>query len=240
MAPGLIRNAERVKASLRELPTGQLVTTRACKIQVPERFSAKGLADIGIDTHVYGIFALIMDDGFYAVSLVNAMMKVEPYKVLTEVVRNVPYHTFYFEAGQVVISNLNLVCRDVLIYSVLDELIFNGKIPWYLQYEDLGKLFDTAKRHASSNVAQNYEVIELIASMLTRVKEDRTQYYRNHLESYEAMVTSPPAFVPMKSVFYSASNTLNKLAGNYFTDGIVSALVNPSTEVQHLEQLLRS
>lgn len=236
----LVRNAEQVQSCLKELPGGQLFTTRACRIQVPTRFNDRGLAQVGIDNYIFGIFALILDDGTYTVCNVDAMMKISPFKVLTVTIKDVPYHEFHFEANSVIISNLNLVRRDVLIYNLLEEFIFNGNIPWYLGYEDVGKIFDTARQYADIGVDRNYEVLELIASMIARNPTDRTKYYRTFIEKPSDVFQSPPDYVPMKSVFYSATNTMNKLAGSYFNDGVVSALVNPTHETERLESLIRA
>lgn len=234
----MVRDAEKVLSVLKELPNDQLFTTQACRIQVPTRFNDRGLAHIGIENYIFGIFPIILDDGTYAVCNIDAMVKISPYKVLVVNIKDVPYHEFHFEANSVVIANLNLVKRDTLIYNLLEEFFFNGNIPWYLGYEDVGKVFDTASEHAGINVNSNFEVLELLTSMIARYKIDRTKYYRTSIDNGDDMVKNPPVFVPMKSVFYSATNTLNKLAGSYFNDGIVSALVQPTHEVERIEQLI--
>lgn len=239
MQKKLLRDAARVHSYLKELPGGQLFTTKACKIQIPEHFLSRGLAEVGIDTYVYGIYALIFEDDVYAVSNINAMIPITPSKILTTKIDDVAYYEFYFEENSVIIPDLNLVRSNNLIYTVFDELIFHGKIPWYLNYEDMGHLFASAKKHADSGVAQSYETIELIASMLARDHNDRTRYYRTSVQSKKDLIT-PPDYVPLMSVFYSATNTLNKLAGNYFTNGLVSALVTPTKETERIETILRA
>lgn len=236
----MVRDAEKVLSVLKELPNDQLFTTQACRIQIPTRFHDRGLAHIDIDNYIFGIFPIILDDGTYAVCNIDAMVKILPYKVLTVNIKDVPYYEFHFEANSVVIANLNLVRRDTLVYNLLEEFVFNGNIPWYLDYEDVGKIFDTSSDYAGININNNYEVLELLASMISRDKKDRTKYYRTTLDTYDDMTKSPPVFVPMKSVFYSATNTMSKLAGNYYNDGVVSALVQPTHEVERLESLIRS
>jgi hypothetical protein len=107
-------------------------------------------------------------------------------------------------------------------------------------YDDLGKLFDTAASHAGSNVGDNYEVIELIASMVTRSKEDRSKYIRSVAETYADVSDGKIDYVPLSSVFYSVNSTVNKIAGSYFTDGVVSALVVPTAKVDKIESILRA
>jgi len=126
------------------------------------------------------------------------------------------------------------------MYNIFDEFIFKGKIPWYMGYEDVGKLFDTADSHAGSAVASNYEVIELIASMVTRSKDDRTKYIRSVAKTDEDFNDSKISYVPLSSIFYSVNSTVNKIAGSYFSDGVVSALVTPTTKVDKIESILRA
>ena len=155
-------------------------------------------------------------------------------------INEVSYYEFYFEANSILIETTHLVRRNLLMFNVLDEFMFQGNVPWYIEYEDLGKLLDTSEYHADSRVGQNYEVTELIASFLARKKDDRTKYYRTVIENFADLKKTPPVFVALKSVFYSATNTLNKLAGSYFNDGVVSALVTPTQNVERIESLLRS
>jgi hypothetical protein len=236
----LVRDAVKVKNNLKTLETGELVTTVPCKIQVPIRYAELGLAEIGIDTFTYGIYALIMEDSYYAVSNITAMINIDPYKIIEEKVGGVEYHSFYFEPNTVMIKNLNVVLRNSFIYKILKEFYFQGKIPWYLNYEDLAKIFDTANDYAGSHIANRYEVIEMLTSLITRNHKDRSQYYRNVIKSRDELFTNLPDFIPLTSVFYSATSTVNKLAGNYYDHGIISSLVMPSTKVEHIEALLRA
>lgn len=236
----LIRDAALVMSNLVKNKTGQILTKTPCRIQVPVRFSEVGLGEIGINTYTYGLFPIILESGHYAVLNVNAIVQLNPQRLSIVTIDEVDYHEFYFDSGDVVIKASDLLKREALLYNVFDEFIFKGKIPWYVDYEDLGKLFDTAKYHAGSNVAQNLEVIEFIASMVSRSKEDRTKYIRTIGESYKDFSLDKIDYVALKSVFYSVNSTVNKLAGSYFNDGVTSALVVPSTQVEKIEKILRT
>lgn len=236
----MVRDAAYIKSFIKELPTGQLFTTQPCRIQIPVRYQDRDIAYIGLENYIYGIFALISDDNKYAVSSVTAMMKICPVKTIQTLVNDVPYYEFYFDANSVVVETTDLVKKDILIFNVLDEFFFKGKIPWYLGYEDVAKIFDSAYDFAGSRVAENQETIELFTSIIAKDPKDRLNYYRSTINSYNDLITRPPTFVPMLSVFYSVTNTLNKLAGRDFNDGVVSALVTPTEEVQRIEQLVRA
>jgi hypothetical protein len=168
------------------------------------------------------------------------MIEIMPARTTIVSIDEVEYHEFSFDAKSVVIKTTTVVRRDALIFNIIDELVFKGKVPWYVEYADLGHMFDTAKSHGNSNVGQNLEVIEFIASLITRPVSDRTKYLRTTAKSYGDAAPSKVDYVPLKSVFYSVNSTLNKLSGSYFGDGIASALVNPTDRVDTIETILRS
>lgn len=233
------RDSGAVLSQLVENKSGQILTRVPCKIQVPVRFSTVGLGQVGIDTFIYGCFPIMLQTGEYSICNINALVEISPFKVIIVNINDVPYHEFYFEANSAVIKTSSVVRRDTLLYNVFDEFIFKGKVPWYIEYEDMGKLFDTAKSHADSNIGQNLEVIEFIAAMVSRSKDDRTKYIRTVAEKYSDVAIDKVDYVPLNSVFYSVNSTINKLSGSYFSDGVTSALVNPTSDVSTIESILR-
>lgn len=235
-----IHDAPKAHAALRELEDGRLVAKSALKIVVPARFAERGLAYVGIDTQIVAIFAIIVEDHYYGVSIANAMMRITPSSTNKVMYDDDEYYEFSFDAGATVCPSLQLVKIDTLVYNIYDEILAKGRVPWYLSrdqedYELMGKLFETAKEHANANIGQQQEVVELMVSLIARDPDNRTKYYR------QVLATDPkkkPAFIPLRSVAYAATNTLNKLAGSYAKDGMVSALVSPTERVERLESLL--
>lgn len=234
----LTRNPGLVKTKLVENKAGEVIVTEKCVIQVPARFSTIGLGQIGLETIIYGCFALILDTGEYSVFNINALVELCPSRTIIVEVDGVDYHQFEFDAYQVLIRTTDLVKRDSIIYNVFDEFIFKGKVPWYLDYDDVGKLFDTAKKYANSDVSKNQDVIEFLVSMISRNKQNRDKLVRNIASDYKD--TKNISYVPLSSVFYNVNNTLNKLAGSYFSQGVVSALVKKSDQISEIEKILRA
>lgn len=235
----LVRDAARVRAALHELPDGRVVTSKRMKIHIPARFAERDLAYVGVDNFILGIYAIILEDNFYAVSLVNAMIPIDPSETNRIKVHDVEYYEFVFEPGSTVYKTLNLVKTDTLTYMIYDEILSGGRIPWYVGYEELGKLFDTAQYHAGANIGGNQEVTQLIASIVARDPHDRTKYYRTAVETLSDLRSVQPVYVPLKSVEYGATSTLNKLGGSYFSLGVVSALNDPSDRTERIDDILR-
>lgn len=230
------RDAATIKQQLQETKSNQLITKVPCIIEFPKRYVERNMAEIGIENYVFGIYALIMGDT-YAVSVIPASIKTTPYRI-SEVERDgVVYYNFHYEAGNVLIENTYLVRRDVQVYSIMEEFFLKGNVPWYLDYEDLGKILDLAKYHADSDAGQNYAVIEALTAYVGRSSNNRAIQYRHSKKDQKSNVS----FIGIYgNVFYAAPGTVNKLAGSYFDDGVVSALTQPSTEVSHVEKLLRA
>lgn len=233
----LVRDAEKVHAHLRELEDGSVIAVKPCKIYIPARFAEGELAIIAEEISVVGIFAMVVEDKYYGVSTANAMMRIEPSSTNTVKIADDDYLEFYFEEGANVFSSTNLVRVDTLTYQIYDEIVAKGRVPWYLSYEDLAKLFESSEYHAGVKIGANHAIMEMIASVISRDSEDRTKYYRHTLQQLPNNM--PPAVVPLKNISYGASNTTAKLMGAYFQDGLTSALINPSERIEKVEELLR-
>ena len=235
----LVRDGDKVKAALHELPDGKLIVKKQIKIHIPTRFQERDLAEVGVDNYTVGLCALILEDQYYGVLSVNAMLRITPTSTLRIKIDGTVYIEFVFNPGDTLTPSTQLVKTDTLVFRIYDEIISKGNVPWYLGYNDLGRIFDTARYHAGANIGTNSEVTELIMSLISRNKKDRTKYYRTVINKLEDLETTPPAFIPLRSVIFGATNTTNKLAGNYFDIGLKSALVSPAERTERIEELLR-
>ncbi len=236
----LIRSPEKIHACLTELPSGQLVTSKKLCIYIPTRFAERNMAYVGLDNYILGIYAIVLDDTFYGTSLVNAMINIDPTETNRIKINDEQYFEFTFKPGSTVFKNVNLVKTDVLCYSIYDEFFSNGRIPWYVSYEDLGKIFDTAYYHAGANIGTSKEVTELIASIVARDKDDRNKFFRTTVNTLADLDTKRPVIIGLHNVSYSATNTTNRLGGSYMSIGVTAALVSPTSRVEKIENLLRA
>lgn len=233
------RNAEKVLSQLSDLPGKPVIAKSNLVIQVPCRFNEMGLAQIGSSVFVYGLLAIILETGEYAVCNVVAYMELGSCIIDKTTIDDVDYYNFHFKAGDVVFKTKELIKRANLVFSAMREFFLNGKIPWYVSYEDLGKIFDTAKRHSGTRAEITAPIIEFMAGYVARDKEDRSKFLRETAKTKEDF-KKKLTWVPMKSVYWSAPGTVNKIAGAYFQDGIVSAIVNPSEKTEKIESILRA
>lgn len=234
----LTRDAKHVAATLRELPDGTVITKSGCTIHVPAKYVEKNLAHLDSDIYIAGIYALITPDNKYAVSNTMAMIKITPTDTKRVFINDVEYIEFEFPAGSVVFPNLNLVVNDTMAYHVYDCFVDGAIAPWFMNYVDIGKLFNSSDKHAGIRLGANRAVMEMILATTARQPADKTQYFRHVIFKPEDM-SKPIAYVPFKSVIYGPNTTSAKLMGAYFDMGLVSALVNPSERTEKIETLLR-
>lgn len=234
-----VRDPEKVKAVLVKQADHSVVATKPCKIYIPKRFVEKQLAVIAAETYIVGIFAIVVEDKYYSVSLTNAMLRIKPSMISTVKFDGDSYLEFSINPGGIVFATTQLIKSDVLVYKIFDEIIAKGHVPWYVGYDDLCMLFTSAKKHAGVNLGPSHAILEMFAASITRDSVDRSKYYRHTIETQDDATTRPPTVIPLRSVVLGATNTTSRLLGSYFDDGLTSALVNPSQRTEKIEELLR-
>lgn len=232
----LIRDPEKVATLLKEVGD-TLYPLEECRIHIPVRFAERGLASIGAETYVIGILPLIFGN-VYSIMMVDSLIRIEPTEVNRVTVEDNEYYEFVFAPGSEMIPNLNLAMVDTVTYRIYDEIIAKARVPWYLNYFDLAKIFDTAPEYAGANIGRNKEVTELLISIVARDQKRRTEYYRRTVKDNSTLISNPPLYAPLKDVSLSATNAVSKLGGGRFRDGTVSAIASPSERVERIEQLL--
>lgn len=235
----LQRLPDRVNANLFDRDDGAVYTKVPCKIQVPQRYLERHLASIGAEVYILGFFAIIMEQSYYGVNITDAMMRITPSSTETVEIDGTLYLEFSFDKGDKVFYTTELVKNDTLTYYIYDEHIAKGRIPWYFNYFDLAKIFDTAELHAGINLG-NRAVVDLITSTIARDSGNMNVLYRHVLNKPKDIETNPPTIVPFRSVIWNTSDTTSKLIGAHFSDSVTSALVNPSERVERIEELLRT
>lgn len=235
----LIRNPELIKSQLKKQSDHRVITNLGCKIYIPMRYSERNLASLGAENYIVGMFGMTVDDRYYSYCNINALVHITPDSINKVSIDGEDYHEFVFFKGSCVIANTVLVVGDILVFRIYDEFMSKGNIPWYMSYEDAGKMFETAGKHGGTSVGSNPEVIEMLIATIFRDAKDRNVGLRTIIHNREDLKTKKFVTIPLRSVAYAASNTTNKLAGSYFSVGLTSALVNPTERVEKIEAILR-
>lgn len=235
----LKRDPERIKADLQKVGGDRVVTKKGCRIYIPSRYRENQFAKIANETYILGLFGIVSPDGYYSVSRCLAMVKTEPSVINIVTVDDTEYMELVYEPGNSVIANTDIVQSDDLLYEVYNEFIARGNVPWYMDYYDLGKLFEMAKYYCGVKLGANHVILEMLAATVSRDPKDPVKYYRQVVKTQKDVLDNPPKIIKLDSVTYGATNTTAKLIGAYWDEGVTSALVNQSDKLEPIEDLLR-
>lgn len=235
-----VRNPTKVGNELVTNDAGQVICRSACRIHTPVRFVEKDLSSIGVRTFVYGSMPIILETGDYAVTNICGRVEIRPDRITMVTIDDTDYYEFQFDAGSVVIPASEIIQDDKIIYFVLDELVFQAKVPWYLGYDDMGRLLDSAKEYADFNSGMMLEVIEVMVSVIGRPKNNNEIYIRSQIKTSKDADSENIQFIPMTSVHLSVAGTVNRIAGSYFEPAVEGALVSPSKSQDNVERILRA
>lgn len=210
---------------------GKIYTKEKTIIEFPKWYENKELLDIQDVTYLYGVFAIIIGDK-YSVSVIPTLINTTPI-IIREVEReNGTYIQFVYGKDDVLIDNTTIAKKDLLSYNIFENLFIYAKAPWFIEYEDLIKILDNIYPYSNSNLGNNFVATELVTSFIARTKKDKTVFLRQD-------PNAQADYVDLTNVYFSALSTLNKVAGNYFTEGLTSALVQKEKEPTKLENLVR-
>jgi hypothetical protein len=234
----LKRDVAAIKQQFSESDNETLIAKAPIHISIPEYYQRQKLVHIETTISIVGIFAFYTQQ-HYCVHMAPTMVRIEPDDILTHTIEDEVYFDFFFEKGSTIISNLNTVKDNTLLYDIYNQFILKGHVPWYIDYRDLGELFSLSEKYASLKLGANPAIMELFAATIARSEKEPKVQYRHVATSVEDIKTNPPVIVGLRNVSYSATNTTAKLLGSYWNDGLISALNHPSTTLEPIEQLLR-
>ena len=125
----LQRNPKMVMSELVTRPDGSVVTKNGCKIYFPVRYADIELAEVGADNLCVGIFPIVVQDKYYSVLIVDAMVSLKPSDINKVKIDEIPYYEFIFEPGSVVIATLDLVQDGKMLYRIYNEFFTKDTVP---------------------------------------------------------------------------------------------------------------
>lgn len=228
----LVRDPTKVHEALKRV--GQaLVAIKPIKIYFPESYLGSELGSNADNIiKVVAIFGIVVEDKYYGVSSACALFQTEPTSTNITIVNNERYMEFSYGIGSKLFTNVNLVRTSTIVYRIYVEFISKGNVPWYFSESDLAFLFSTALLHGNANLNANSSLLELLSTVISRLRLDKTQFYR-----FVTNAKEKPVYIPLNSVILQAQGALSKTLGAYFSDGLTSALANPDTETTELDLL---
>jgi hypothetical protein len=229
-----------VMSAWTELPDGTVFTSTACRVVFPVNYAEHQLAFIGEEVSAIGYLAVIFPEKqSYAVMSACTLVTFSPAIVNVVKIFDEDYYELVFDPGTTVIPTVNCVMDDVLPYRTYNHFIAHARIPWYFGFLDVVNLFTSCPHYTGVFLAANESVMSLIASDIARNPENPALKYCTAIESIDQQWSVKPYWIPFKDIQYGATNTTARIMGSYADLAVTSALVNPSTRNENIEELLR-
>lgn len=228
----LKKNPEAFKNIFKVTEANTLVT-QDIYLMFPLHFIKKGLAYINSDgLRIVGIYALLDMDDNYCIVKDPIFQELQPSNISYCEVNGEEYVIAFFNKDTIFMLNNNLVVSDSFLYDLFDEFFTNGKIPWYINYEELANLFSDSKQYTNTNIGSDPIIFEVLTSTIARTKKDKTIYYRKSLNS-------ELSYIGLNDIRYGYNNTGARLIGGYFKEGIINSIVDPETTTSESSKILR-
>jgi len=218
----------------------QLVVNSDIRVVYPDRYNNINLSIMGSSTRVVSIFAILDSKNNYAVSNLPIFINLTPSKIDDAMIDGVLYKVLYFDKDTVYTDNVDLMLDNRFLYDLFNEFYIQGKIPWYMGYDDVINIFKYTSKYANSSMGNFPLGSEVLASVIAKSPLDKTKSYRTTIKSIEDTVKYPPGYVGLMNPFFTFDNTTSKLAGSYYSKGVSSAVVNKEDSSTKIEEILRA
>lgn len=230
------RDITRLQKAYRKVGSS-LVANEPVRIMVPEAWVPLGLAVVEDVVMILGIFALITDDDKFASTKLTAMVRTEPDRISTTIVDDVPYLTLFYDRGSTILSSTDIVVVDIMVHPIWTVLYGRAKVPWYIDYERLLKLFHNTGEFNGTDRTSDPAIWSYMGATICRDPDNPRRYFRQRDHAKYGPVQ--PVTVPLKNVSFNADSLVAKLSGSYFDPGVTAALANPAKRPDAVESILR-
>lgn len=216
-------------------------TTVTNKVTVvfPEKYLDKKLALIDNEVKVLSVFAIIDENNNYAVSCVPIILTLSPSNISNITIEEEIYKCLTFEEGSVFMPINNSIMLTDFIYNLFDLFYVQGKVPFFLNYEDLSNLLAKSSEYAGIGIGDNPLIYEMLTSIISRLPEDKKIYIR-HVSNASNKNKIRPTYVGLNNPYYSFDNTGARLFGSYFSAGVNVSIVEPETKSSATTDILRT
>lgn len=235
-----VKDVAKVKKVLRKNEDGSVTALSSISMLVPYRYTSKNLLIIKDTVKVLGCYALVLDDKYYAMDNNTCLFDTEPTTINNIIVDDEAYVELVFDKGDKVISNPQQLADKDLVYVVGQEVLNNGKVPWFFSYDDIVTLNLNFEKYNGFRLFTDMAIYELFVSLMQRDPKNIELPYRVGVKAPTDFATNPPVIVGINKVDIVVSGTMARLGGPYLSASITGGLNAESTNLSNMEYLLRA
>lgn len=212
-----------------------IFTGSKLEIFIPKMYEERGFLTIGEYATSLGIFQLRIDDTYETNFIILSKLVIEFISSRTVTENDYPYIVLSLEKGSIFIQNNLLIKDQNLVYPIFVTFFALGKIPPFIDYNNIHKLLDKIKPQCGVDLKLNGTIYEMIYAHIFRDAKDPYTFYRN------TPMTEKPITVALHQISHALQSASARIIGSYFTEGVTAALVDETERVPStIENLLRA
>lgn len=215
-----------------------VVSGTGLQIIFPERWVAKELAELGETVHLIGYFAVVDALGNYGKMMIPAVVRTQPDRISKVVIDGDPYVKMEYDPGSNLISNMQVVRDDNLVYYIYSEFFEKARIPFYFDYAECAKFFTESQKYNGFKLGYDPAALEFLVAFMHRNPDNIGESFRHRPDAKSGKVK--PSIMGLNDVTTGSNNFITKVTKSYTTSGITSALNNPARRAERIETMLRN
>ncbi len=232
------KNDKLLKSKLKDSKESILVN-ETLYVYYPKRFEDIHIATIATNVKMVSIFILADAKNNYAFINIPLIVDINPSSIEDVMVGDALYTKLTLNKNDALISNKKVIKDGSFIFTLYDEFIVKGKVPFYMEYESLVDLFLSSGKFNGAKIGDNPSGIEAMVSVIARDKKDLNKFIRTSSLDLNKLTNTDIAFIGLTDVNHGLSTNIAKLTGAYLNDGITSILVNDNLIETEIEKYYR-
>jgi len=198
-----------------------IITTETLYLIFPERFITKDIAMIGRTVETPCIYLLHDANGNYIKQLIPTRVSFIPNAVEDIEIEGKKYKKLTFIKGAVFNNGKMVIDKDIPFILQDDWINKSGNIPFFINMDDIQKVFINGVVYGGSVVGSNPVPIATFISIIARDSKNRyvRQYYTK-----EQIKHMKIKFVGLSKVSAVYNNVFSAITGAYLKQGIAASL----------------
>lgn len=233
----LKRNPDVIREVLLESKLNNFINTSDKNLYIvfPARYAQIGLLNYYEEyKEIYSLFMIVDEDNNYSIWSGASLTRIANAPLTTFSKDNMDYMVHSYAPDSIVLPSNKIIQNGLLLFNILQELIVYGKVPFYIDYDDINTLADYASEYAGSSIGDMTRIVELLSSIIAHDPKNTKQHYR-HSDK-----TNRPVFYGLSQVQADTLSPFGKIMGNYANPALLSSIISDGDEeASKIEQILR-
>ena len=225
----------RIKQALTILEDNSVIANETIFVHIPYRYVEKDLANIGEMVKTIGAIGFIVD-GCYSMFLAQARFFMQPSEIRDVTIDDVKYYELEFSKGDTVFVNLTTPIETKTNYFYFIEFTTYGKIPWFMNYDSLYKLFDHSKYITEKRIGSTPHVYRILSGIQTRDPDNPEEPYRYSKALDEGR---GPVVVGLNNHTVLLKGVFNRIGGGFLSDNILGSILEDNQSISDNDIVLR-